>query len=117
MAAVVFLAQPGDGTAITLALMDSQMQHIAAIERATAADASPATCHLITQLAARLPEEERKTDVVRELSAYGCMTQMHVVQLLAPQLGQESHAKDIDCNPSRIQQRREVGYAHTRHVL
>jgi NTE family protein len=73
--------------------------------------------HVINQLAARLPESERNSDAVRELTSYGCSTQMHVVQLLAPQLERENHTKDIDFSPSGIMQRWDAGYAHTRAVL
>jgi NTE family protein len=73
--------------------------------------------HIISQLAARLPEAERNSEAVRELAGYGCTTQMHVVRLLAPQLDRESHTKDIDFSPSGIMQRWEAGYAHTKDVL
>jgi NTE family protein len=73
--------------------------------------------HVINQLVARLPEEERKTDAVRELASYGCPTRMHVVRLLAPQLQCETHTKDIDFSPSGIRQRWDAGYAHTKAVL
>jgi NTE family protein len=42
---------------------------------------------------------------------------MHVVQLLAPKLDQETHTKDIDFSPSDIRQRWDAGYAHTKAVL
>jgi NTE family protein len=73
--------------------------------------------HVINQLAARLPEAERNSEVVRELTAYGCSTQMHVVRLLAPRLDRENHTKDIDFSASGIKQRWDAGYAHTRTVL
>jgi NTE family protein len=73
--------------------------------------------HVITQLAARIPEVERNSEAVRELTGYGCSTQMHVVRLLAPQLDRESHTKDIDFSPSGIRQRWDAGYAHTKTVL
>lgn len=73
--------------------------------------------HIITQLAARLPESERNSEPVRELTGYGCPTQMHVVRLLAPQLDRENHTKDIDFSPSGIHQRWEAGYSHTKAVL
>ncbi|HXI04915.1 MAG: patatin-like phospholipase family protein [Bradyrhizobium sp.] len=73
--------------------------------------------HVINQLVARLPEEERKLDAVRELASYGCPTRMHVVRLLAPQLESETHTKDIDFSPSGIMQRWDAGYVHTRAVL
>ena len=67
--------------------------------------------HVISQLAARLPEAERNSAAVRELAGYGCSTQMHVVRLLAPQLDRENHTKDIDFSPSGIMQRWDAGYA------
>lgn len=73
--------------------------------------------HVITQLVARLPEDERNSEVVRDLAGYGCRTQMHVVRLLAPQLDRENHTKDIDFSPSGIRQRWTAGYTHTRNVL
>jgi NTE family protein len=73
--------------------------------------------HVIAQLAARLTEEERKSEAVRELAGYGCTTQMHVVRLLAPQLDRESHTKDVDFSPSGITQRWDAGFAHTKAVV
>ena len=64
-----------------------------------------------------LPESERNSEAVRELTSYGCPTRMHVVRLLAPQLDRESHTRDIDFSPSGIMQRWDAGYAHTREVL
>ncbi len=73
--------------------------------------------HVISQLAARLPEAERNSDLMRELAGYGCTTQMHVVRLLAPQLDRETHMKDIDFSASGIMKRWEAGYRHTKAVL
>ena len=73
--------------------------------------------HIINQLAARMPEAERDSEVVRELTGYGCSTRMHVVRLLAPQLDRENYTKDIDFSPSGIRLRWDAGYAHTRAVL
>jgi NTE family protein len=73
--------------------------------------------HVINQLVARLPENERKVEAVRELASYGCPTRMHVVRLLAPQLECETHTKDIDFSPAGIMQRWDAGYAHTKAVL
>jgi NTE family protein len=73
--------------------------------------------HVISQLAARLPESERSNPAVRELIDYGCPTRMHVVRLLAPQLDRESHTKDIDFSPSGIMRRWDAGYSHTKSVL
>jgi NTE family protein len=73
--------------------------------------------HIINQLAATLPEAERNSAAVRELTGYGCTTRMHVVRLLAPQLDRENATKDIDFSMSGIMQRWDAGYAHTKAVL
>lgn len=73
--------------------------------------------HIIAELAAKLPEEERGADATRELAAYGCLTQMHVVRLLAPRLDHEDHTKDIDFSHSGIRNRWKAGYQDTMGVL
>ncbi|WP_296599086.1 patatin-like phospholipase family protein [Phenylobacterium sp.] len=73
--------------------------------------------HVIAMLADKLPPETRATNEARELAAYGCPTQMHVIRLLAPPLAGEDHAKDIDFSPLGIRSRWEAGYAHTARVL
>jgi len=73
--------------------------------------------HIIAELAARLPESARSDAPVREMTAYGCRTNVHVVRLLAPQLAGEDHAKDIDFSAGGICQRWEAGYADTSRVL
>ena len=67
--------------------------------------------HIINDLAKLLPDEMRKQPQVRELTAYGCPTTMHVVRLLAPQIENENHTKDVDFSPSSIRARWEAGYA------
>ena len=73
--------------------------------------------HVINQLVNKLPEEQRNSEAVRELTGYGCQTRMHVVRLLAPQLDRETHTKDIDFSPSGIMRRWDAGYSHTRAAL
>lgn len=73
--------------------------------------------HVIAELARRLPEAEQKTQAVKELAAYGCLTRMHVIRLLAPPLDGEDHTKDIDFSPNGIRERWEAGYADTSRVL
>ncbi|HEX2137651.1 MAG TPA: patatin-like phospholipase family protein [Microvirga sp.] len=73
--------------------------------------------HIIAELVRRLPEAEQKSKAVRELAAYGCLTRMHVVRLLAPPLDGEDHTKDIDFSPRGIRRRWEAGYADTSRVL
>jgi NTE family protein len=73
--------------------------------------------HVISEMTALLPDEVRRDNRVVELTSYGCPTRMHVVRLLAPALGYEDHAKDIDFSPGGIRQRREAGYRHTIETL
>ncbi|HEY0649310.1 patatin-like phospholipase family protein [Phenylobacterium sp.] len=73
--------------------------------------------HIIAMLADKLPPDVKATNEARELAAYGCPTQMHVIRLLSPPLAGEDHAKDIDFSPLGIRARWEAGYEHTARVL
>jgi len=73
--------------------------------------------HVVSELVKFIPEEKRNHPVVEDLAEYGCRTQMHVVQLLAPRLDNENHTKDIDFTPSGIRMRREAGYEATMRAL
>jgi NTE family protein len=73
--------------------------------------------HVVSQLVRYLPDDVRKTEAVQELAGYGCVTQMHVVRLLAPRLENENHIKDIDFTPSGILMRREAGFEATMRAL
>jgi NTE family protein len=73
--------------------------------------------HIISDLAKLLPDDVRKSPAVRELTAYGCPTVMHVVRLLAPQLENENHTKDVDFSPSSIRMRWEAGYEKAMRAL
>ena len=73
--------------------------------------------HVISQLVRLVPDDVRKSEAVRELAGYGCVTRMHLVPLLAPRLENESHLKDIDFSPGAIGMRREAGYEATMRAL
>jgi NTE family protein len=73
--------------------------------------------HIINELATMLPDAVRKTPDAKALAAYGCPTIMHVVRLLAPQLENENHTKDVDFSPTSIRQRWEAGYSMTMRAL
>jgi NTE family protein len=73
--------------------------------------------HVVNELVKHVPDEVRKSALVRELASYGCPTRMHVVRLLAPRLENESHIKDIDFSPSGIRERWQAGYADTCRAL
>jgi NTE family protein len=73
--------------------------------------------HVITQLLEFVPDHVKSDPLVQELAGYHCDTRMHVVRLLAPRLGNESHTKDIDFSPAGIRARWEAGYADTNRAL
>ena len=73
--------------------------------------------HIITALTRKLPDELRASKEVRELASYGCVTQMHVIRLLAPRLDNETHTKDVDFSESGIRMRRQAGYKATKQAL
>ena len=54
---------------------------------------------------------------VRVSTAYGCLTRMHVVPLLAPRFDGENHSKDVDFTPAGIAKRWEAGYLATRRAI
>ncbi len=71
--------------------------------------------HVIAELARKLTAEQRAE--AKALEAYGCLTRMHVVRLLAPPLAGEDHSKDIDFSAAGIKARWDAGYADTVRVL
>jgi NTE family protein len=73
--------------------------------------------HIINQLAMHMPPDVRARPEVNELLSYGCVTQMHVVPLLAPRLDNEDHTKDVDFSRRGIMQRWDAGYLHTKRML
>ena len=73
--------------------------------------------HVIAELSKRIPESERQDATVREMVAFGCLTRMHVVRLLAPRIDGEDHTKDIDFSRQGIRKRWEAGHADACRAL
>jgi NTE family protein len=73
--------------------------------------------HIIREIAKHVPEKERNSAVVKELSSWGCNTTMHVARLIAPKIDGEDHTKDIDFTPTGIRARWQAGYADTKAML
>ncbi len=69
--------------------------------------------HVITELVSQLPPAGRDCADVRALAAYGCVTRMHVVRLLAPSLAHEDQTKDVDFSARSIRMRWQAGFEHT----
>jgi NTE family protein len=73
--------------------------------------------HVVQQLSLLVPNGAATEEDLAALRSYGCETKMHVVRLLAPQLDNEDHTKDMDFSPGGIRERCEAGYAHTSRML
>ncbi len=65
--------------------------------------------HVVRMMGRLLPAGARATPEVRELLAWGCDTEIHVLTLQAPALPDEDHTKDLDFTPDHIQARWEAG--------
>jgi NTE family protein len=73
--------------------------------------------HVIADLATKLPPEERAKDEVRDMLGYGCLTQMHIVRLLAPRDTSEDHMGEIDFSSANIRERWKAGYKEARRII
>lgn len=73
--------------------------------------------HIIAEMMEHMPDAARRSNAVRELAAYGCLTQMHVVRLLTPRLAHEDQTKDVDFTPEGIQSRWQAGYASAKEAI
>jgi NTE family protein len=73
--------------------------------------------HVIRELAKQLPAGKQGDAHVKELTAWGCSTTMHVAHLVAPRLEGEDHTKDIDFTRAGVHARREAGYADTLRMI
>jgi NTE family protein len=73
--------------------------------------------HVIRELSSLIPDDVRRSEAVRALAAYGCLTRMHVVRLLWPGHDDEDHTKDIDFSPAGIRRRWDAGYEKTMRAI
>lgn len=73
--------------------------------------------HVIRELSKALPAGKRSNAHIKELTAWGCGTTMHVAHLLAPRIEGEDQNKDIDFSAAGIQARRAAGYADTLRMI
>jgi NTE family protein len=73
--------------------------------------------HIISELRSLIPEGAQSSEYAKELLSYGCVTRMHVVQLLAPQHMSDTVSKDVDFTATGICRRWESGYQHTIEML
>jgi len=73
--------------------------------------------HVIRELSRQLPASRQADAHVKELTAFGCSTTMHVAHLVAPRVEAEDHTKDIDFTAAGVRARREAGYADTMRMI
>ena len=73
--------------------------------------------HIVRELVRLMPDEQRETAEVKDMTSYGCGTFMHIVRLKAPRLANEDHLRDIDFTSEGIHARWQAGYEHTMRVL
>lgn len=73
--------------------------------------------HIIREMTQELPDTLRRKASMKELSAWGCGTTMHLVRLHAPRLDGEDQSKDIDFSSRGIREREKAGYADVRSAI
>jgi NTE family protein len=73
--------------------------------------------HVVRELVRLMPEEQRETQEVKELAAYGCRTFMHIVRLNAPYIEGEGNSRDFDFTREGIRLRWKAGHDDTARVL
>jgi NTE family protein len=73
--------------------------------------------HIAAEIAKKLPPEVRESADVRAMTAYGCLTQMHVVRLLAPRDKSHAHMSQIDFSSANINARWQAGYEDAQRAL
>ena len=73
--------------------------------------------HIIRELSRQLPAGRQSEAKIKELSAWGCGTTMHIAHLVAPRVDGEDHTKDIDFTAAGVCARREAGVADARRMV
>ena len=72
---------------------------------------------IIRELIDMLPEEQRNSPRVKELSGWSCTTTMHLVEINAQPIAGETNARDYDFSRATVQMRWQAGYADTCRML
>jgi NTE family protein len=73
--------------------------------------------HIIREMGKLMPPAVRDKAEMKELSAWGCGTTMHVVRMLAPRIEGEDGSKDIDFTARGIRTRWEAGYHDAQRAI
>jgi NTE family protein len=67
--------------------------------------------HVVRELFNMLPQERKDTPEAQELAAWGCGTQMHLMEINAEPIDGETNARDFDFSQTAIEARWQAGYA------
>jgi NTE family protein len=67
--------------------------------------------HVVRELFNMLPQERKDTAEAKELAAWGCGTQMHLMEINAEPIDGETNARDFDFSQTAIEARWQAGYA------
>lgn len=73
--------------------------------------------HIVRELVRKLPQERRDTPEVKEFAAYGCTTNMHLIEINAPNLEGDGFSRDFDFSRDTIETRWQAGYVDTRREI
>jgi len=73
--------------------------------------------HVVRELEKRLPEALAGDPEVKELTAWGCGTRMHVLHLVARPMPDEAHLKELDFGLDRLWARRAAGLEAATRML
>ena len=73
--------------------------------------------HIIREMSKMLPPALRDKPEMKDLSAWGCGTTMHLVRMLAPRLEGEDGTKDIDFTAHGVRSRWEAGYKDAQRAI
>jgi NTE family protein len=73
--------------------------------------------HVIRELSKEMTPAKAANAHIKELTAWGCGTTVHVAHLVAPRISGEDQSKDIDFSTAGITARREAGYADTLRMI
>lgn len=73
--------------------------------------------HIIRELSKELPSAKLNHPRIKDLTAWGCGTTVHVAHLVAPRISGEDQRKDIDFSTAGISARREAGYKNTIRMI
>jgi NTE family protein len=73
--------------------------------------------HVVRELFNMLPEDRKNTAEAKELAAWGCGTQMHLVEINAEPIDGESNTRDFDFSQGAIEARWQAGYADALRMI